>query len=106
MRPAQSSGFKGEAEVYFADVDGDGRADAIAVTKAGIWVKRSTGSAFSNSEDWTGGQPFFGELATFFADVNGDSAADAIPVNSTEVLVRLSNAGELCAVPAKTLRGP
>ena len=54
----------------FADVTGDGRADAIVVNTTGITVRRSDGSQFLPKwERWTI-DPGYG-CARFFADVNG-----------------------------------
>ena len=81
--------YFGTRGTFFADVTGDGRADAIAVNDPTVTVRRSTGSGFDANEDWTGG-PYFGTRGTFFADVTGDSRADAIAVNDDRVLVRRS----------------
>ncbi len=75
---------------FFADVTGDGKADAIAVRAGRVAVRRSTGSSFGVVEYWTSG-PYFGDYGTFFADVTGDGKADAIVTNSTGVVVRRSN---------------
>ena len=78
---------------FFADVNGDGMADAIAVSPGGIQVLLSTGTSFApgpSGVDWTT-VPFYGAVATFFADVNGDKRADAIAVDNGSVLVWLSN---------------
>jgi hypothetical protein len=65
----------------YADVNGDGKADAIVVNSNGVVVRRSTGSSFAPNEDWTGG-PYYASYSglpgNFFADVNGDHRADAI----------------------------
>lgn len=63
-----------------ADVDGDGKADAIFVNKDNVVIRRSTGSRFLPPEAWTT-NPYYGERGTFFADVTGDGKADAIVVN-------------------------
>lgn len=55
----------------FADVTGDGLADAIIVNNNGISVRRSTGTAFANPETWTT-TAYFGDRATGFADVTGE----------------------------------
>jgi hypothetical protein len=67
---------------YFADVTGDGKADAIVVTPTGVAVRRSDGTKFLPVENWIT-QPYFGNLGTYFADVDGDGQADAIAVNSS-----------------------
>jgi hypothetical protein len=79
----------GRLGTFFADVTGDGRADAIVVNADTVTVRRSTGSGFGPNEDWTGG-PYYGSLGTFFADVTGDGRADAIVVNADKVTVRRS----------------
>jgi hypothetical protein len=75
---------------FFADVTGDGRADAIVVNADTVTVRRSNGSGFDPNEDWTGG-PYYGSRGTYFADVDGDGRADAIVVNDDTVTVRRSN---------------
>ena len=78
---------------HFADVDGDGKADAIVVNDgkwAAVTVRRSTGSGFEPNIDWTNGA-YYGNLGTYFADATGDGKADAIAVNdNTPVTVRRS----------------
>jgi hypothetical protein len=77
----------------FADVTGDGRADAIVVNSAGITVRRSSGTGFLPNESWTS-NPYYGSLGlapVYFADVTGDGRADAIVVNPAGVTVRPSN---------------
>jgi hypothetical protein len=77
---------------YFADVSGDGRADAIVVNPTGVFIRTSNGSSFpaANQSNWTGGA-YFGQKGTHFADVSGDGRADAIVVNNGGVVVRTSN---------------
>src|SRR5262245_49718337 len=61
---------------FFADVTGDGRADAVVVNNNKITVRRSDGFSFLPNEDWTT-DAYFGDRGTFFADVDGDGRADA-----------------------------
>jgi hypothetical protein len=100
VRPSTGSGFGpaidwteiayyGTRGTFFADVTGDGYADAIVVNDDTVTVRRSTGSAFTSNEDWTRG-PFYGSRGSFFADVTGDGRADAIVVNDDTVTVRPS----------------
>jgi SOS-response transcriptional repressor LexA len=81
--------YYGSKGTYFADVDGDGKADAIVVNDDKITVRRSTGASFGPNEDWTS-NPFFGTRGTYFADVTGDGLADAIAVNDDKIIVRRS----------------
>jgi hypothetical protein len=75
---------------HFADVTGDGRADAIVVNPTGVFVAVSNNSnAFAAAQNWTG-IGYFGSHGTYFADVTGDGRADAIVVNSTSTTVRRS----------------
>ena len=92
---AMSSGVAAAAttvpgyEASFADVNGDGRADHIEVTKDGVWVQPSTGTGFATGSYWT--TAYYGTHGTYFADINGDGRADAIVVNDDSVTVRKSN---------------
>lgn len=81
--------FYGFYGTFFADVTGDGKADAIAVNEDRIWFRRSDGCRFGPNEALTN-TPFFGDRATFFADVTGDGKADPIAVNADGVVVRRS----------------
>ncbi|MBK9632795.1 MAG: VCBS repeat domain-containing M23 family metallopeptidase [Saprospiraceae bacterium] len=87
-----SNGFFGDKGTFFADINGDRKADAIVVNQnQKILVRRSTGNGFSANEEWTD-IPYFGDKGTFFADVTGDGKADAIAVNQNlKVVVRRSN---------------
>jgi hypothetical protein len=81
--------YYGSRGTYFADVTGDGRADAIVVNNDTVTVRRSTGSSFTGNEDWTRGA-YYGSRNTMFADATGDRRADAIVVNDDGVTVRRS----------------
>jgi hypothetical protein len=89
-----SSGFvTGTVGTYFADVDGDGKADAIAVDGAAIRVRKSTGSGFGAEGPSTTHFTGAGEKGVFFADVTGDRKADAIKVSLSGIQVIRSMAG-------------
>lgn len=75
---------------FFADVTGDGKADAIVVNPSGITVRRSDGSKFLRNEQWTR-EAYIGGLGNYFADVTGDGKADAIVVNTNGIAVRRSD---------------
>ena len=87
--------YYGNQGTFFADVTGDGRADAIVVNDSRVpsgrvVVRRSTGTQFLPNEQWTT-EPFYGSRGTFFADINGDRRADAIAITDQRVMVRLSD---------------
>ena len=81
--------YYGSRGTFFADVTGDGRADAIVVNDNTVTVRRSDGNQFLPNEDWTHGA-YYGSvgMAAYFADVTGDGRADAIVINDTAVTVR------------------
>ncbi len=56
--PWSSQPFYGTWQ-YMADVDGSGRASAIAVTRNSIWVELNTGTAFGAPTQWFAA-PFYG----------------------------------------------
>jgi FG-GAP-like repeat len=80
----------GSVNNYFADVNGDGKADAIVVNASGISVRRSDGTRFQRNEEWTR-EPYIGGMGNYFADVTGDGKADAIVVNTNGITVRRSD---------------
>lgn len=67
-------------QIQYADVNGDGRADALYFDTSrskGVWVSLSSGSGFSPAEMWLQlGDSTPDQIQ--FADVNGDGLADAI----------------------------
>src|SRR5688572_943619 len=71
-------------QIQYADVNGDGRADAVyfdTLRSRGVWVSRSTGTSFSAGELWLQ----HGDSAPDqiqYADVNGDGRADALYFDS------------------------
>jgi hypothetical protein len=80
-------------QIFFADVTGDGRADAIVVDPDGVYVRitDSTGHMPESTErNWTG-PGFWGWKGTHFADVTGDGKADFIAVDDAGIAVRVSN---------------
>jgi hypothetical protein len=79
----------GQSRTLAADVNGDGRADLVAVNDTSAWVMLSTGSSFSAPADWHEGA-FYGSRATLACDVNGDGRADLVAVNDSSVWVMLS----------------
>lgn len=98
-----TSPYYGQRGTLFADVNADGRADAVAVNNDAIYVRRSSGSRFGDTAAWTGG-PFYGSVGTYLADVDGDGKADAIAVNSNGVFVKRST-GVLFAAATRAWSG-
>jgi hypothetical protein len=82
--------YGGKVNNYFADVNGDGKADAIVVNPSGVTVRLSDGNRFRRGEEWTR-EPYLGALGNYFADVTGDGKADAIVVNNNGITVRRSD---------------
>ncbi len=84
--------------IFFADVDGDGKADAIVVNDGGITVRRSDSTKFLPNETWASGlvarSYHIGGVSypnIYFVDVNLDGAADAVSVDDNGVWVQLSD---------------
>ena len=78
--PFERATFTADRVLAFGDVDGDGRADALAVRFDGIYVRRSTGDAFLPEQRWTDA-PALGQRATRFADVTGDGRVDVVLID-------------------------
>ncbi len=78
----------------FADVTGDGKADALVVNWDGVYMLTSNGSTFTGYRRITSG-PFYGGMGTYFADINGDGMSDAIAVNVDGLAVLLSDGTNL-----------
>jgi hypothetical protein len=78
---------------YFADVTGDGLADALVVNPDGVWVRENNGWGAlpaSSQRNWTGGF-YVGYRGTHFVDVTGDGRADMVAVDEGGLAVRKSN---------------
>jgi hypothetical protein len=97
--PAQTwSGlaFNGTAAILAGDVNGDGKADLIAVNYSAVagsgstWVMTSTGTGFTPPQLWAS-LAFNGSSAILAADVSGDGKTDLIAVNSGNTWVMTSN---------------
>ena len=82
--------FASPLATQFADVTGDGKADAIVINTTGITVRRSDGTKFLANESWTT-NPYYGVIGTYFSDVTGDGKVDVIVVNTDKVTVRRSD---------------
>ena len=77
--------YYGARGTYFADVTGDGRADAIAVNSSGTTVRPSSGSAFGPTGPRSADLSGVARGLQFDADQNG--TADAIRLEDDRVLV-------------------
>ncbi|MFF1379185.1 trypsin-like serine protease, partial [Streptomyces sp. NPDC058308] len=89
-------GRPGEGRLYFADVNGDARADLVVHgTDGKVSVRMNKGSYFDGGAEWSAGWGNFlgrpGEGRLYFADVNGDARADLV-VHGTDgkVSVRMN----------------
>ncbi len=82
--------YYGTHGTYLADVDGDGKADLVALNDDGVWVIRSTGSSFAGPPIRWWSSAFYGTRpSTFMGDIDGDGRADMVaPVDGTIVTVR------------------
>jgi hypothetical protein len=103
-----SSPFYGSLTTQLADVNGDGKADAIAVNGNSIYVMLSvatgySGSTFGSPQLWLSGS-FFGTQTTLFADVNGDGKADGVAINDGDIWV-LPSTGTGFGSPVRWLNG-
>jgi len=97
--------FRADRELAFGDVDGDGRADALAVRFDGIFVRRSTGAGFSLEERWGTGLGA-GVRANRFADVTGDGRVDLIEITGSGDQVRVSDGSMFVPFGAPWTAGP
>ena len=81
----------------FADVNGDGKDDAVGFGLDGVYVALSNGNGFApNATRWTTAFDYLhgwrvSKHARMFADVNGDGKADAVGFGVDGVYVALSN---------------
>ena len=67
-------------QIQYADVDGDGKADALyfdTFGSNGVWVSLSTGTGFTAPQMWLQHGPSTPDQIQY-ADVNGDGKADAL----------------------------
>jgi hypothetical protein len=63
-----------------SSLNGDGKADLIAVDDNATFVMLSNGSGFGSVQGWSG-RPFYGTVGTCSGDVNGDGKSDLIALN-------------------------
>jgi hypothetical protein len=104
-----ASVVQGERATLFADVNGDRRADVVALNNGNVTVQLQLGTlpfsiAFGSPVPFTN-EPFFGELATHLADLDANGLADLVAINTNGIFVRLSagNAFLTCTRTQPTL---
>lgn len=93
---APMSMVQGQLSTVFADVTGDGHADAVAFNAGNITVQEYLGGfppSFSPPVPFTN-EPFRGDLGTHVADVDGNGMADLVALNAGNILVRISSGSE------------
>ena len=87
----------------FADVDGDGDADAVGFGVDGIYVALSDGSSFAaNATKWTSAFDYnhgwrVSDHPRMFADVDGDGDDDAVGFGLDGIYVALSDGSSFAA---------
>ena len=83
-----STAFYGTRATLMADVDGDGRADGVAINDNDTFVALAakTGNAFLSPTQWLS-TAFHGTRATLMADVDGDRRADGVAINDNDTWV-------------------
>jgi filamentous hemagglutinin family protein len=97
---AQLASLAGESVANLSgDINGDGRADLVAVNDAGIWVTLSTGTAMATPTQWSA-VALQGTVGNLIADVNGDTRGDLVAVNDADIWVMLST-GTAFATPGQ-----
>jgi hypothetical protein len=72
-------------QIRYADVNGDGRADALyfdTLRSGGVWVSLSTGTGFTPPVQWLKFAPSTPDQI-WYLDVNGDGYADAVYLDQT-----------------------
>ncbi|WP_285725636.1 FG-GAP-like repeat-containing protein [Psychromicrobium xiongbiense] len=86
INPTWLTNFGGSsANQFVADVNGDGKADAVTFDSNGTWqVALSSGNGFSSPTVWTTNHGL-GSTEQFLADVNGDGKADAVVYFNSDV---------------------
>ncbi|HKQ68497.1 MAG TPA: FG-GAP-like repeat-containing protein [Polyangiaceae bacterium] len=90
--------YSGTVGTYFADVNGDGKADAIAVSASGTTIALARDGAFQSGL-WKDTAAFSDAISLDFADVTGDRCADMIIVKASGNVVRRSNCVDRFGVP-------
>jgi hypothetical protein len=83
--------FHGGVATYFANLAGEGSADAVAIDPNGILVRANLGDRFAvTSSVWAVG-PFVGAYGTLIANVFGGPFSAVIAVTDNSIVVRQSD---------------
>ncbi|WP_449283287.1 FG-GAP-like repeat-containing protein [Leucobacter sp.] len=85
---------------FVADMNGDGRADIVGISTAGVYVALSTGSGFAKAQQWStafrGNDGWrVGTHPRTLADVDGDGRLDVVGFASGGVYVALNSGSGL-----------
>jgi hypothetical protein len=99
-----NTAFYGEVATLIGDVNGDGKADLVAVNRTSSWVMASSGARFGPPTMWAN-FAFYGELVTTLADVAGGGKASLVAVSRASSWVAAST-GTGFAAPAQWYSGP
>ena len=90
-------GQPGQGRLYFADINGDGRADLLHHANGDVSVRYNEGDCFDGGRVFTSGWGNFmghpGQGKLYFADINGDGKADLLHHSNGEVFVRYNVSG-------------
>ena len=83
----RASGFYGDHGTFLGDVNGDGRADLVALVDGAVVVALATGASpgnalFGANQTWYGAS-FYGSSSSQLGDVDGDGRADLIAFDTT-----------------------
>jgi hypothetical protein len=85
-------GRPGQGRLYFADINGDGRADLLHHANGDVSVRYNKGDHFDGGRVFTSGWQDFmghpGQGRLYFADINGDGRADLLHHANGDVSVR------------------
>ncbi|WP_039833648.1 FG-GAP repeat domain-containing protein, partial [Paenibacillus sonchi] len=73
----------GSEEQILADVNGDGKSDAVIVNHGSWYVSITDGERFTSYDIWISGYGF-GSKSYLLADIDGDHKAEAIVIYPNE----------------------
>jgi hypothetical protein len=103
---ATGAARRGQIDVRFGDVDGDGKADACIVSEVGLECGLSSGRAFAKETTWARPAPgdddwlSTGKGSVVLADVDGDGRADACGRGRTKLMCALSTGASFARAEA------